>query len=58
MNYASYGAYLPALVPMWIWISMRMAQKSISFTTDSWSISYDYIVGESFDLSLTGSMFD
>ena len=47
MSYVPYAAILPALLPALIWTSMRMTQKSISFTTDSWSHTYDYIVGKS-----------
>lgn len=47
MGYSSLSvALLPALVPAWIWMSLRLQQRAISFTTESWASHYDYIVGE------------
>lgn len=39
-------ALLPALLPAWIWFSLRAQQRAISFTTEAWSTHYDYIVGK------------
>lgn len=43
-------AILPALIPAWIWMWMAAQQKAISFTTESWSTHYDYIVGQFYTL--------